>query len=99
MNNIKICSFNTNGAKRNLNFLQLLINQNDFIFLCETWLLDHESHKFLNSLSSTHLVFHKSDMSVSPVRGRPFGGRAFIIKKNLVVKNINFINKHILLKT
>ena len=95
MNNFKICSFNTNGAKRNLNFLQLLINQNDFIFLCETWLLDYESEKYLNSLSSTHDFLHKSDMNIAPLKGRPYGGRTFIIKKHINVKNYNFINKHL----
>ncbi len=80
---LKVCSFNTNGAKRNLNFLQHLFNDNDIIFLCETWLLDRESDNFLNSLSSLHLTFHNSDMSISPIRGRPYGGRAFIIKKKI----------------
>jgi hypothetical protein len=56
---LKIYSFNTNGAKRNLILLQHLFHKNDITFLCETWLLDQESHNFLNSLSSTHLVFHK----------------------------------------
>ncbi len=92
---LKVCSFNTNGAKRNLNFLQHLFNDNDIIFLCETWFLDHESDNFLNSLSSLRLTFHNSDMSILPIRGRPYGGRAFIIKKNLTIVNKDFINKHI----
>ena len=39
---LKICSLNTNGAKKNLNYIQYLIKNYDFIFLCETWLLDSE---------------------------------------------------------
>ena len=75
-----------------------LINQNDFIFLCETWLLDYESDRYLNSLSSTHCFFHKSDMNIAPSKGRPYGGRTFIIKKHIIVKNLNFINKHLAFK-
>ena len=96
-----MCSFNTTGAKRNLNFLQLLINNNDFIFLCETWLLDYESDKFLNTSSSTHCFLHKSDMNIAPSKGRPYGGHTFIIKlhnlllRYIIVKNFNFINNHL----
>ncbi len=49
---------------------------NDFIFLCETWLLNSET-SYLKSLSLTHTVITNSDMNISPLRGRPFGGRAF----------------------
>jgi endonuclease/exonuclease/phosphatase family metal-dependent hydrolase len=71
------------------------MKNNDFTFICETWLLDYESTNLLNSLSSSHTIFHKSDMNFTPSKGRPFGGRAFIVKKHLTIKNFNFINKHI----
>jgi hypothetical protein len=58
-------------------------------------LLDYESDKYLNSLSSTHCFLHKSDMNITPSKGRPYGGRAFIIKKHIIIKNYNFINKHL----
>ncbi len=38
--------------------------------------------------------FHKSDMIIAPSKGRPYGGRTLIIKKHIIVKNFNFINKH-----
>ena len=91
---LKICSLNTNGVKRNLSYIQELISKNDFIFLCETWLLEHEI-SFLKSLSSTHLVIANSDMKITPLRGRPFGGRAFIFKKSFNVLTYSFVNKHI----
>ena len=56
--------------------------------------MEHEV-SFLKSLSSTHLVIGKSDMKNIPLRGRPYGGRAFIYKKTLNVLKHNFINKHI----
>jgi hypothetical protein len=34
-------------------------------------------------------------MSITPIRGRPFGGRSFIFNKSLDIKNYSFINKHI----
>ena len=71
------------------------MKNNDFIFICETWLLDYESTNLLNSLSSSHTIFHKSDMNFTPAKGRQYGGRAFIVKKHLTIKNFNFINKHI----
>ena len=77
-----------------MNYIQYLIKNHDFIFLCETWLLDSEIF-YLKSLTSSHLVIGKSDMIISPIRGRPFGGRAFIYKKSLNRLNYNFINKHI----
>jgi hypothetical protein len=63
--------------------------------LCETWLLDYESDKYLNSLFSTHYFFHKSDMNIAPSKGRLYGGRTIIIKKHIIVKNFNFINKRL----
>lgn len=92
---LKFCNFNTNGAKRNLNFIQVLIMRNDFLFLCETWLLDYESSTFLNTLSSSHLVLHKSDMIITPTKGRPYGGRAFIVNKKFDIGNFEFLNKHV----
>ena len=91
---LNICSLNTNAVKRNLNYIQELISKNDFIFLCKTWLMGHEA-SFLKSLSSTHLVFTKSDMKTIPLIGRPYGGRAFIYKKTLHLLKHSFINKHI----
>ena len=91
---VNICSFNANGAKRNLSYIQELTKIYDFIFLCETWLLDSEIC-YLKSLSTSHSVISKADMSITPIRGRPFGGRSFIFNKSLDIKNYSFINKHI----
>lgn len=96
---LNICRFNTNGSKRNLSFLESIIINNDFIFICETWLLDSESATFLKLLSSLHVVLHKADMIINLLRGRPFGGCAFIVRKNLKILNYDFINKHISILT
>jgi hypothetical protein len=39
--------------------------------------LEHEL-SYLKSLSATHDIIGNSDMKIAPLRGRPFGGRAFI---------------------
>jgi hypothetical protein len=64
--------------------------------LSETWLLEEENIKFSNNISFNHSYFHCSDMLFSPSKGRPFGGRSFIISKNVEIINHDFINQHTL---
>ena len=92
--NINVVGFNTNGAKRNLNFIQYLCKY-DLIFLSETWLLEADSINFLSNLSVKHFVVHKSDMIIYPIRGRPFGGRAFILSKSAKIIKVDFVNQYI----
>ena len=93
-NTISLISFNSNGVKRNLAFIQELC-QYDVIFLCETWLLNDERLSLLNNLSLNHSFFHCSDMLFSPAKGRPYGGRSFIINKRLEIVNHDFVNQYI----
>ena len=87
-------SFNTNGAKRNLNFIEDLLIY-DIVYICETWLMDFECKTLLNNLSSDFISIHHSDMLISPSKGRPFGGRVFMINKLLKIIKSEFINKHV----
>ena len=57
--------------------------------------MNDESLILLNSLSIKHTFLHCSDMLFSPAKGRPFGGRSFIISKELEILNHDFINQHI----
>ena len=50
---------------------------------------------YLKSLSSSHDIIGNSDLKIAPLRGRPFGGRAFIVRKTLDVQKHSFVNKHI----
>ena len=79
-NKISLISFNVNGVKRNLNLIQEFCCY-DIIFLCETWLLNEENTVYINRLSTNHLYHHCSDMLFSPAKGRPYGGRSFIIRQ------------------
>ena len=85
-------SFNTNGAKRNLLFIKELLIY-DIIYLFETWLMDYESKNLLNILSVDHLMFHHSDMLISPTKSLPYDGRALFIRKNITVIKYEFVNK------
>jgi hypothetical protein len=78
-------SFNTNGAKRNLNFIYY-----DIIYICETWLLDFECKFLLENLSYQFITVHHSDMLIYP-----YGGRAFMINKKIKIINFEFTNKHV----
>ena len=40
-------------------------------------------------------MIHRSDMLFAPLKGRPIGGRAFIVKKTLIIENVDFLNKHL----
>ena len=94
LNTISLISFNTNGVKRNLTLIQDFCKY-DIIFLCETWLLNEESLELLNSLSVNHSYYHCADMLFAPDKGRPYGGRSFIINKKLEILNHDFVNQHI----
>jgi hypothetical protein len=70
---LSFINFSVNGTKRNLSFIQYLLFY-DFVNLCETWLLEHESDSLLLNLSRNHIVLHKSDMNYVPKKGRPYIG-------------------------
>jgi hypothetical protein len=57
--------------------------------------MNDENLIFLNSLSIKQTFLRCSDMLFSPAKGRPFGGRSFIISKELEILNHDFINQHI----
>ena len=40
-------------------------------------------------------MIYKSDMLFTPLKGRPYGGRAFIVNKSLIIDKVDFLNKHI----
>ena len=91
---MKLISFNTNGAKRNISFIQSLLYY-DLIYICETWLIESESISYLKNLSKNYLLFYNSDMLISPRVGRPYGGRSFLINKKITIIKHEFINPHI----
>jgi exonuclease III len=92
---IKCVTLNCHGFKQSADYVTELIENNDVVCLCETWLRPNEldiigtliSKKF-SSQNSRYKVFAKSSMeTVDPsYRGRPFGGVAIIcqVKNDLL---------------
>ena len=71
-----------------LNFVSLyvsnLVQNNDIFYLTETWLNDSEVNQF-ESIFNNYNIFHQSDMSIEDsyqLRGRPFGGKCWLLKSN-----------------
>ena len=64
------------------------------IFLSETWLKDEQKY-ILCDFAKDHTVIAKSDMVVSPRFGRPYGGRAWLVRNSIEVIHKDFLNEHI----
>ena len=96
-NNLNFINYNSFNLKNNSSYIQFLMEDFliDFFFICETWLLESEVPKFLNTLSHNYNTYHKSSMDIKPRNGRPFGGSAFIIHKKIKVIDYMFLNKNI----
>ena len=84
---ISLISFNINVCKRNLAFLQNLLNNHDIIYLRETWLLDSDIIFYFKNFTITHNIHHKADMLFPQKPVRPFGGRA----RNFQILNLNLL--------
>ena len=42
-----------------------------------------------------HQLIHKPDMVIHPKKGRPFGGRSFIINNRLNISKYEFLNQYL----
>ena len=87
---ITLCTFNCQGFKSNATYVSSLLESYDIIFLCEHWLSKLEYFLLNDQAKTTHSLFfhdaHKRE------QGRPFGGNAFLIRKNSF-QNIHTIYK------
>ena len=96
-NLLKICTYNCFNFKANRMMIQKLIGQNDISFFIEHWLGNEEDYLFNEICSSTHSIIFKADFNnstLSNTRGnsRPFGGKCWVIKNNLVIKSYEDIS-------
>ena len=88
----RLTSINTQGLKRNIDYVSNLLNDNEILFICEHWLSNVEKHIIENS---THtLIFSSAEKQPA---GRPYGGNCFMVH-NTISKNIKVIHEdaHIL---
>lgn len=63
-------------------------------YFCETWLSEVESD-LLHNINSNYCIFSRSEFYIKPLRGRPYGGTAWSIHKDIIIENVEFINEHI----
>lgn len=84
METLKVISWNCQGFKSNGPWLVAYIKEFDIIALQETWLLESESI-LIDQLYPDYYVIHKSAMpnTFLPLKGRPYGGVAFLVRKRL----------------
>nr|XP_047135144.1 uncharacterized protein LOC124812466 [Hydra vulgaris]XP_047135145.1 uncharacterized protein LOC124812466 [Hydra vulgaris] len=81
--NISFCAYNCQSFKSNSIYISELVKSFDIIFLSEHWLLNIELFVLKNIALPTHKVFfHAAEKKAF---GRPFGGNAFIIKKDVIL--------------
>ncbi|XP_065654687.1 uncharacterized protein LOC136081308 [Hydra vulgaris] len=75
-----ICTFNCQGLKSNIEFTKSLIQSYDITFLCEYWISKLKYSIIRDLFNKTHSIyFHQSNKHV---KGRPFVGNAFFIRRN-----------------
>ena len=87
-NTLKICTFNCTGLKSsNVYIRDILCPKYDVIALQETWLLPHETD-MCNTLHKDYCSFATSavDVERGVLRGRPYGGLAWLWPKALDAK-------------
>ena len=93
---MNIVSYNCQNFKSNIACISDLIKSNDIIFLIEHWLAEEEAY-LLNDLSTSHSIIFQSDFSFSSTigkrrKGRPFGGKCWIISNRLRVKDYQVLS-------
>ena len=82
---LRIATFNCRSFNNSLSEIQDLCKSHDIILLQETWLLPDDLH-VLNSVNRDFLSFGTSAVDTTSVgfhAGRPYGGLAFLWRKDL----------------
>ena len=85
MVNIKMCTFNCTGLKSSVEFVaRSLCDNYEIIALQETWLLPHDI-PLCDTIHPQYCAFATSsvDVGAGVVRGRPYGGLAFLYRRSL----------------
>ena len=79
-----MCSFNCTGLKSSVEYVTSLCDNHDIVALQETWLLPHDI-PIVDAIHRDHCAFATSsvDVGAGVVRGRPYGGLAFMYRRNI----------------
>ena len=93
-----IVSYNCQNLKSNVKMIKKLIMNNDICFFIEHWLAEEEAY-FFNELSEEHHILFEADFSIEArlrcddVRGRPHGGRCWVVRKILRIIEYESLSK------
>jgi|LakMenEpi03Aug12_release.lakeMendotaPanAssembly.Ray.scaffolds.fasta_scaffold3197928_1 hypothetical protein len=94
MEQVKILSFNFKNFTNNFFLIdQIITNNIDICFLTETWLAEEENNYILDKFEQNFNISNQNEMSIAKkTRGRPFGGKSWLINKKYNVSKNEFIN-------
>ena len=81
-------SLNVKNLKSNHAYTSYLVGATDISFLSELWLRPNEIN-LLKNITDKAILF-RSDIDEKYVKGRPFGGRAWIINNSFKLINSDF---------
>ena len=98
MEKLIILSFNIKNFKSNYHFLsnQILNESIDICFLTETWLAKEENQIIFEMFGNDFNIVNQNEMSLlNRTKGRPFGGKSWLINKKLKIGSTSFINNDI----
>lgn len=86
---LNVCTHNLHGIKNIDNkwaFLQSILLKCDFVCVQEHWLMNSQSHLFVDNLDNVSVTFTSAMSDDTYVIGRPYGGCAIIWHTNLKCK-------------
>ena len=92
-NKVSLSSLNVKNLKSNHAFTSSLVSAADISFLSELWLRPNEIN-LLKKITDKTILF-RSDIDEKYGKGRPFGGRVWIINNSFKLINSDFLNRHV----
>jgi len=98
MEKINILSFNIKNFKTNNYYLtNEIVNSNiDICFITETWLAEEENQLIYDKFGRNFNILCQNEMSINTERrGRPFGGKCWLLNKKLKIGRHEYLNNDI----
>ena len=89
---MKIGSFNSNGADKNIDSLYNQAHKTNILFACELWNMNHQ--KVENNIFLINKKIYSKPTTRKHLKGRPSGGMAFIVDSS-IASVCNFPNSRI----
>jgi hypothetical protein len=92
---LSISYSNIKNIKSNYLYAKKLILENEINYFCETWLGENDKNILYEINTNNKIILNKSDFTIQPEKGRPFGGQSWFINRDLNMIEHKFLNKHI----